>query len=249
MSDNELRVATWNVNGLDATHLDLRMEAACFALLLREKMPHVILLQEVTRRSFFAHFRPHLLHAGFSLFPDPPASDSAYFCVLAARLPVAESWRRPFPGSFMGRALLGALLGAGDGPGLLVTTAHLESMKSGSGERIAQLEQTLRLIADHPGPALFAGDANVRDAEVPRAPSSAEVDDAWIACGSPSAAGHTWTPPGRSHPRMRFDRIWLNRRPGWRASAVAIVGRDPVEGAGGLTPSDHFGVEVTFELG
>jgi len=257
MADNELRIATWNVNGLDATHLDLRSEAACLTLLLRGKLPHVVLLQEVVRRSFFAHFRPHLLHAGFTLFPEAPVSDSEYFCVLASRLPVLESWRRPFPGSAMGRALLGARLGAGldaglddaAQPDLLVTTAHLESLKAGSAERVAQLEQALRLIADHPGPAVFAGDTNLRDAEVPRAPSAAEVDDAWIAAGSPRAADHTWTPPNSPRPRMRFDRAYMNRRPGWRAAAVVAFGKDPVEGAGGLTPSDHFGLEVTFEVG
>ncbi len=122
-----MRVTTWNLDGLDDRHLDLRAEAACLTLLLRPDPPDVILLQEVVRRSWFAHLRPHLTAAGYTLLPaSPDVAGGDYFCAVAVRagLPIREAAREPFPGSRMGRALWTARLDWG-GRDLLVATAEL----------------------------------------------------------------------------------------------------------------------------
>jgi len=249
MSDTPtLTIHTWNLNGLEDDHLDLRMEAACLAMLLRDPMPHVVLLQEVVRRSFYAHLRPHLIHAGFTIVPEQLSSDSDYFCVLASRLPVREAWRRPFEGTMMGRALLGARLALSDDSELLVMTSHLESTRWGEGERRRQFAEVCQILKDEPGPAVFAGDTNLRIADVEATPAATSVEDAWMVCGSPKAAVHTWSPRGKSHPRIRYDRAYYNLHPGWRATAIRTFGAAAVAGTGGLSPSDHLAVEVTFEV-
>ena len=71
-----MHLVTWNLDGLDPRHLDLRTEAAIAALLA--DLPDVILLQEVTRRTWHAHLRPHLAHAGYAAAAVVPDDAEAY---------------------------------------------------------------------------------------------------------------------------------------------------------------------------
>jgi endonuclease/exonuclease/phosphatase family metal-dependent hydrolase len=244
----QLDLLTWNVDGLDERHLDLRSEAACLEVLLQPKHPHVVCLQEVVARTFHAHFVPHFGHAGFRPFPARPPENASYFDVLFVREPlvVVEARREPFPTTRLGRALTTAHV-SWDEHRFVVMTGHLESLREGSDERKRQLGEVVhRLRAPS---TIFAGDTNLRDAETEGALDG--IGDAWTMAGSPADLRHTWDPSatpnirgGKGWKALRFDRVLLSA--GWKATAFALVGRSPVEGAHGLWPSDHAGVRVTL---
>jgi len=242
-AEAQLRAVTWNLCGLEERALDQRSEAAVMHLLLRSDPPDVVLLQEVVRRSLVAHLRPHFAAAGYTLAPAEPVSDSEYFCAIAVapRLRPTSAWRRPFPGSRMGRALLGLQVDWG-GRDLLVCTAHLESLASGRRQRRAQVEVVADALADHDGPAVFGGDTNLRgDVSALLAPR--EVVDAFEVLGEPGPRA-TWWPLDAAGPRgrpLRFDRWWLG--PGLRAIDLQVGRPRPVAGT---RISDHRYVQLTF---
>lgn len=232
-----LAAVTWNLGGLNDREgeLDVRTEAQCFALLMPEPRPHVLMLQELVHRSWHAHWKHHLKAAGYRVLPPDPTTDSEYFSLLAvqAELAVAEHGVTPFPGSHMGRALVWAVV-----EGWWVGTAHLESGRAAAGERVRQLDQALSLVQSFPGPAVFAGDTNLRVGEEPRVSLLSQVTDAWKAAGEPAGLKHTWQGPGsyRGTPRARFDRIFFNERAAVR-ELVAVDGR---------RLSDHLGLKVVL---
>lgn len=208
-------VVSWNVAGLHAG-ADERAEAQCLAVLLSEPMPHVVALQEVVRRTWFGHWRPHLAAAGFRVAGDPTATDSEYFCVLAVRGPLeVVAW--PFAPSRMGRRCTVARSG-----GWTFATAHLESERAGADLRIAQAAAVAGALRAEPGPAAFVGDTNLRAEEEARVDGLGEVTDAWVAAGRPAAAAVTWR-GGRAS--ARFDRVWCNGAAG--VAAVDTLPTDP----------------------
>ncbi|MEZ4237216.1 MAG: endonuclease/exonuclease/phosphatase family protein [Myxococcota bacterium] len=233
-------LVSWNVNGLDDHRLDERTEAACLALLLPASLtapqppPDAILLQELVVRSWHAHWKHHLHHAGYAVFPpDPPAStDSEYFCALAIRgdHPVTAHGVEPFPNSDMGRALVWARAG-----GWWIATSHLESGAAASDVRRAQLATVAARLLAEPGPAIFAGDTNLRRDEAEGVPGADQLVDAWVAAGPPTRedARHLELPGSRT-PGARFDRALHNAaRARWRS--VDGPRRGPRRGAA----SDH----------
>jgi endonuclease/exonuclease/phosphatase family metal-dependent hydrolase len=229
-------VVTWNLGGLNDSEgaLDERTEAQCFALLLPEPRPDVLLLQELVHRSWHAHWKHHLRHARYRVLPADPTTDSEYFSLVAVRedLPVANHGSPLFPGTFMGRRLVWAEVG-----GWWLSTAHLESGRPSAPERVRQLASIVAQVRGWAGPAAFAGDTNLRVSEEDRVEGLAGVTDAWVAAGRPSGLKATWRssrPEGGGGLRgARFDRILCNER--------VVVGS--LKGFGdGL--SDHLGLRV-----
>ncbi len=207
-----LRVLTWNLNGLDDHRLDERMEAAVLGLLLTGDPPEVLLLQEVVDRALVAHLRPHLSGCGYALAVQPAAGE--YGCAAAVRRPLrmVEARMHPFDPSPQGRALV-EIEAVHDGVRWRFGTAHLESGPRAGAERAAQLDACLRVIGSHDGPAVFAGDTNLREDEAREVPDRHGVRDAWVALGRPEAGRSTWRPPARGASRwFRFDRAYVNRR-------------------------------------
>jgi endonuclease/exonuclease/phosphatase family metal-dependent hydrolase len=235
-----LRVLTWNLAGLSETLLDERTEAACFAMLLRDHPPDVVLLQEVVRRSWHGHLRHHFRAAGYTPVPaDPTATPHAYFAVAFAgpRIAIENSGVRALP-THMGRHLVW-IDGRCDGRPVRLLTAHLESLASGRRERRMQLQEIADTLRSAEGAALFAGDTNLRDAELAGIDLSG-VDDAWEVLGRPAEMAATWThPEGKA--RARYDRFYLR---GLSVESMEIVGERPF-GAGRERPSDHVGVQVS----
>jgi endonuclease/exonuclease/phosphatase family metal-dependent hydrolase len=225
-------VLSWNVAGLSEASLDERTEAQCLTLLLSEPSPHVIALQEVVRRTWYAHWRPHLAAAGFRVFPaDPTETDSAYFSLLAVRGASAEAVSVPFAPSRMGRRLVGARW-----DGWTFLTAHLESERGGGRARVDQATAIAAHLLACPGPAVFAGDTNLRIEEEPRVAGLAELTDAWTATGALPSTRATWR-GGRAS--ARFDRVWVN--------AAAQVDSFELLAAG-ASLSDHAPVRVRLRL-
>jgi endonuclease/exonuclease/phosphatase family metal-dependent hydrolase len=165
---------------------------------------------------------------------DPTRTDSSYFAALAVRteLPV-RGGVVPFPTSRMGRALVWAEVGP-----WLFLTAHLESERQGRDERLRQADAVLERLLAHGGPAVYAGDTNLRVDEEPILPRLAAVTDAWDALGRPEDARATWR-GGRYG--ARYDRIWSVRA---RPARLEVVGAGAVQELGGLPLSDHVALAV-----
>lgn len=225
-SDEELRVLTWNLNGLESSRLDSRMEKACIEMVLgvplraamagtpSPPLPHVFCLQEVIRRVHIDKLRRHLGAAGFQLFPvEPP--DREDYCLVAARPPwtMTHSEYVPFEHSKFARGFTETHLRSETGQQAVVLTAHMESLRSGSGDRTSQTMQIdARLVAlsNESQPAIFAGDTNLREAEFAAARAQGcLLRDVFDLAGRPGAHTATWWPQD-SRRGYRFDRIWLD---------------------------------------
>lgn len=242
-----LRLISWNLDGLDTRHIDQRTEAACRTIL--ERAPDVVFLQEVTQRSYFAHIRPWMQGVGYRASPPTLTRDSSYGCMMFTRPPlqVTSAVRKPFVATQMGRSLIRTTARWGDHE-LLLLTAHLESLRDGAPERLRQRDVVLEALRSHDGPAVFAGDTNLRDAEV----AGLDIRDAWELLGSPPQTRFTFDtltiPNKRGRSRARYDRVLLSDHPGWRPTGLFFLGMEPVVGTGGLFPSDHAGLEIILTL-
>lgn len=244
-----LRVLTWNLNGLDTTRLDERMERACMELVLgmdlRDAMagrpspptPDVLCLQEVVRRAHLAKLRPHLAAAGFTLHPDTPPREDGEYVLIAVRAPirVLEERYTRFEESPLARGWLELVIER-EGERARVLTAHMESLRSGKDARVAQaLEIDARLRASEV-PAVFAGDTNLREDEVERAVEEGFASkDAFVEAKRPRAHRETWWPE-HGERGLRFDRIWLDPKSAFAVDAFRTRRRAAL--------SDHAAVEA-----
>lgn len=239
-----LRLVSWNLFGLERRHLDERTEAAMFRVLLGgppelalqsrpPPPPPILLLQEVVERTWFAHLRPHLIAAGYQLFPEQlPARN--YFEVIAVRgLNVRRARTTRFDRTAQGRFLNVVEVDLDEGP-LTVMTAHLESLKSGSELRTEQAQRVLDALSSRPR-AVFAGDTNLRGAEVEKLEFH-QAADAFEQAGSPSVHRTTWG-------KARYDRCWSV---GMDVVAFETFGAEVLPGID-EPASDHLGIAVTLE--
>lgn len=254
-----LSLVTWNLNGLEPRDLDARTEAACLHLLLRDDPPDVVAVQEVVDRTWHAHLLPHFSHAGYAALPG--RADSEYWCALFVRgaLRVEGATLERLPDSGQGRALLEATV-TWEGQRTWIATGHLESLRSGAPTRKRQLHHVLDRLEDpaRVGRAVFAGDTNLRDAEVAEVAAARELPvlDAWEQVGT-KATRDTWRAPGSGGRRgrgFRFDRVLMGAA--LRAERVWLLGDVPVAdivgtlgaeaGAPRCLPSDHLALGVTL---
>lgn len=174
------------------------------------------------------------------MFPRPHTIEQSYHCMIFSRPRIEQAERVLFPSSFMGRALVWA-----DVAGWRVMTAHMESLRDGSRARKAQLSAVMAALDAAGRPAVFGGDTNLRDAEVP---PLADARDAWRLSGAPEDRRYTWdlvrnrnkTMPGGRRPRARYDRVFVS---GCRVASFDLIGEAALPG-GGMWPSDHFGIQV-----
>ncbi|MDQ3038074.1 MAG: hypothetical protein M3Y87_37120 [Myxococcota bacterium] len=249
----DLRVLTWNVDGLSESQLGERMETLCLEITIggdleaaaagrpTPPMPHVIALQEVVRVAHLAYFAPHLSAAGFSLWPGGPPEGREYYEVLAVRAPWAleRCERRPFADSPLARAgTIATLRHAESEQRLVVITGHLESLRSGSDARLAQAREIASWMAAEPSPAIFAGDTNLRDAEWKSIEPELGLRDAFVELGSPKACRATWYPEDDRRTGFRFDRMWL----------CGSVSAQSMRLRRCRGSSDHAGVETALRL-
>lgn len=240
-----MKLVSWNLNGLEDEHIDMRTEAAMFQILLgapieaaidpgfKPNTPDIILLQEVVERTYHAHVKPHLQAAGFTFFPEAPIERS-YFEVVAVRQKIIDVNYETFSYTQQGRGLTTLKL-----DGLTVMTAHLESMKPGKHERLDQAQFVIDQMTKL-GPCIFAGDTNLRKAEW-EVLNHANVVDAWESAGSPKSHQMTWH---QEQSKSRFDRAWAHDI---GIKSFETFGKKKVS-AINTKPSDHLGLRIELEL-
>lgn len=196
-------------------------------------IPDVLMFQEVVDRTLAAHLRPHLTAAGYTILPTR-APEREYYEVIAVRAPsVVVAHDVVALETEQGRELVEVVVER-EGRRWLLLTGHLESLRGGARLRMDQAARVLERLRDHGGPAVFAGDTNLRQTEADRL---GPLLDAWEACGSPARHRWTW---GQRRSKARFDRVWGH---GVTFHDFGCTGRDAVT-AGGDRPSDHLAVRV-----
>ncbi|CAM9604760.1 unnamed protein product, partial [Ectocarpus fasciculatus] len=153
----------------------------------------------------------------YRAFPPRVPVERRYFTltfVKVGTVTVQESGRKDFPHSLMGRDL-STVRATFNGKPMLLMTSHLESEKQSSEERKSQFNQVLKqLLAFRGGHAIFAGDTNLREAEVKQEKLAKEAGDMWQLCGADPERRFTWDMAnndnhvfgGGFQPRARYDR-------------------------------------------
>jgi endonuclease/exonuclease/phosphatase family metal-dependent hydrolase len=238
-----MNLVTWNLNGLEDEHLDVRTEAAMFHILLgvpiekaattpnfKPNTPDIVVLQEVVERTFHAHITPHFKAAGFTIFPEKP-SERSYFEVIAVRHPILEANYSKFEYTQQGRGLTTLSI-----DGLTILTAHLESQKPGASMRVDQAENILKIMNKHEGAIVFAGDTNLRKSEWENLKTE-HIKDAWETAGAIKKYKTTWQ---NAPYKARYDRVWLKNL---EIKNFETFGKEKVTGIDQI-PSDHYGIRA-----
>lgn len=231
------RLVTFNVS-MSSDRLQLRMRAV--ADLVAALEPEVVALQEVTHRSLRILLEGEWF-ARSHFVPGPDEIDALprYFTMLFSQRPFELAERHRFKRSRMGRELV---VGRPEGRSLVVGTSHLESLPESSRERLRQLRWSLEHLAAYPQ-AVLMGDMNL----IPEADGTIVPPepwrDAWLEAGHAEEEGYTFDcerNPWAHEYRNRLDRVFCHLGPGWRVGGVRLIGTQEL--AGGIPPSDHFGL-------
>eukprot|EP00903_Cladosiphon_okamuranus_P013082 g12203.t1 len=252
------RVVSWNIDCLNGENKMARVEEACAIILETEPTPDVILLQEVDS-DVFPILNARLGAGGrYRAYPRRVPVENRYFTIMFVKtstVTVLDSGREEFPHSRMGRDLA-SIRATFNGKPFLIMTSHLESEKQSSNERKAQFNKALRqLLGFRDGPAIFAGDTNLREPEVKKEKLAKEAGDMWQLCGADPDQRFTWDMAkndnhvfgGGFQPRARYDRMFVNPEAQSLAKAFALLGTQRMAPPHSCFPSDHFGMDARFE--
>jgi tyrosyl-DNA phosphodiesterase 2 len=261
--EEELRVLSWNVDGLDSMEddvTDILGRTLWIVKTINERRPHVVLVQELI--DFNLNIFKETLGRAFHIYlqKDPKQPYFVGIFVHKATVDVVgEPADIPFPTSKMGRGALGLKVEIkGNNKIYECITCHLESLRESSGERSNQLaivdshiRQSLRREKDIR--IILGGDLNIRENEVP---SEWKRKDCWVLSGRNPDNEYTWdlmlndnaTMPHGGKPRCRFDRFYVfsNEEDDKYVKSFSLVGKERVEGLGRF-PSDHFGIMVSLD--
>lgn len=211
--------------------------------------------------------------APYDLHIDPSwPEELPYFCLLLTRKKLfynSSTSAMRFATSRMYRGYVSACGTISSGANLFIVTSHLESSKESTAERKSQLLQILdkmRERVDEGYSTFFAGDTNLREAEVPaseiikkrkagetgrgkRKSMKEKFSDVWVMAGGSDVNKFTWDTQsndnlgmvGDIRPRSRYDRAFvLSPSNAERVSRFNLVGRERLEC--GRFISDHWGV-------
>ncbi|CAM9599777.1 unnamed protein product [Laminaria digitata] len=116
--------------------------------------------------------------------------------------------------------------------------------------------QALRkLLTFREGPAVFAGDTNLREAEVKQEKLTKQAGDMWQLCGGNPDLRFTWDMlnndnhvfGGGFKPRARYDRMFVNPQTKSSAKSFSLLGTQRMAPPEACFPSDHFGMDACFE--
>ncbi|MBI3615414.1 MAG: endonuclease/exonuclease/phosphatase family protein [Candidatus Omnitrophica bacterium] len=208
---------------------------------IRTLNPDLLCLQEVADEKLLDSFSyPTRLHT-----PESGLAVLARFPAAAHRV-VTYQTQSPFE-TYPRQALM-VHLDLGTKP-LWAVTTHLAWMAQDEAARGAQVQELLGLVTALGEDVLLSGDFNA----APEAPSIRKIQEAGFldlfATAHPDEPGITWdnrNPFIQSHsekfPDRRIDYLFLRKKGAERFgfSRCEVACRTP--GAGGLHPSDHYGV-------
>ncbi|CAB3359841.1 Hypothetical predicted protein [Cloeon dipterum] len=261
---------SWNIDGLDKRNLGPR--TANLTRILKEESPDVVFLQEVVPETI-DELKSNLQDYKFLVQDYEKNMAEAYFVATLLKkntVKVLEHVDRPFNNTVMMRGLLITEIEVA-GIKMWLLNTHLESTANYKQARVAQLQMAFKEMKEkcQTHHVLFAGDLNLRDAEVGLAgdiPSGAV--DLWEACDKRDTCKYTWDSSRNSNiqlgsfsqgsssrrpykPRLRFDRAYLGTCKGNSNRPLAVhfglVGIEKVPNRQCYT-SDHWGLQVHFTV-
>ena len=257
--DETFSVVQWNIDGLSEAYITSRTCQAADQVLKAD--PDVVMVQEVVPETLI------LLKSMLAPTYVPAGSGgthlSGYFTstFVHTRNNIVRHSRDDFTGlarSAMGRDTLTCVV---DIMGREVTfiNSHLESMKDNGAVRVEQLKSIcIRMLNTSTGPAIAAGDLNMRDAEQKIAFDSTGGDrgvlkDAYVEFGKPKDCYGTWIMPNKEEVKCRFDRCYHNGRgielvPCASSSPIGLLGQKRLSPCGNQRPSDHLGMHTRFKF-
>ncbi|KAL3891596.1 hypothetical protein ACJMK2_003852 [Sinanodonta woodiana] len=252
---NQIRIMSWNIDGLDQKNKQLRVEGVCDEI--NKKTPHVVLLQEVVMemQQILEEKCP-----SYSLFS---AGENNYYIAILLRrdCTVFEDKRiTTFPSSTMFRNLL-TIKCTVKGIKFDILTSHLESTRPATRERKRQLKTAFENVkqADSNRTVIFGGDLNLRDKELDEIQGIPnDVYDVWEVTGKRPEVKFTWDMERNDNlewgfeqkPKCRFDRMYIRHcRPRAKVKPVhfELVGSKRLPSCQRF-PSDHWGLLVHFNL-
>ena len=265
VSGLQLRVLSWNIDGLDGKNRDERTRE--IVQYVRRLTPHIVYLQEVVPPTIEI-IRDSLEHS-YSVHTSPaPSFEVAYYTAILVSKTcpqlslVSKAEMFDFPGSNMGRQLLHLSINV-CGVRMRLCTSHLES--TGQPKCATERKEQLRFCFDYITKrtakgevCLFGGDLNLRDKEVSQVGLPTTVLDVWEACGSVEEHKYTWDVsandnlqwPFPNKPRLRFDRLYLSPKGGELVQPVSfeLVGKERIPSCLLRFPSDHWGLLAAFNV-
>jgi endonuclease/exonuclease/phosphatase family metal-dependent hydrolase len=234
-----VKLVSWNIDGLSEIPLMERLDTI-FSLLLSVD-PDIILFQEVIPQ-VIDFLDQNLNRFGyFSTDIDSVSVQLPYFCRSYLKFQYQTSFLSSnfveFPHSHMNRGYNTMILELESHSHLLILNTHLESCKESSFERKQQLQECFHILSQHNGPAILAGDLNLRDHEIKSkkefpqlylqnsssslitsssASNSTSVStshhcriiDCWEQVGASPSSRFTWFFSIRPDIRARYDRIY-----------------------------------------
>jgi endonuclease/exonuclease/phosphatase family metal-dependent hydrolase len=257
-----LKICTWNIDGLDEANIEDRVVSICSMLVSLD--PDVILLQEVTL-SILDQIVILFKAMGYMNMENSRPRVPYFTMIIARNEVVARGYRRrDFAGieskSLMCRDISSVKIPY-DGGDILIITSHLESCKESSARRCAQLAECFQEMNAHDGPVIFGGDLNLRDAEAKKTLKTAKgkemkIIDCWEAMGSDCKHRFTWFLPGNPSVHARFDRFFFNCHQDVNLASFRLFADESAMNSGGssvstrsnIPLSDHCGLMLEFSV-
>jgi len=209
-----LRVMQWNI---DFNSDNVFSRTSHLIEIIGKEKPDVIFMQEVSavetgpRGSSYHLLKSRLVDTGiYALYADDLIVERHpfYFAITLIRkriLTKLDPEYIRFQRTKMARHLIvlraGLLTESGEHEVCLLNS-HLESLPSGTADRIAQFQEVLKIMRNEPRPSIFGGDTNLRAREirlgdvrlpeeesvvVPEGEFDVRVSDAWAQAGAESS--------------------------------------------------------------
>jgi len=252
------KVLEWNIQGLLPDCLKERTESIIKEINLLK--PDAVFLQEMVNFSF------NMMKEGckeYNFHVQECTID--YYVVILTRkssLSVQKQEIISFANSKQGRQLIKVEAIKEDQP-IVLMTSHLESLRTGSEERLSQLKKVFQEMNCCSSDCLviFGADTNLRDYEYKSFCGQnkilkSNIVDAWEDIGRPIDSAFTWDLTQNDNQvkngkaRLRFERVYIRTISDsleckYRPRKISLIGKSRV--AGGYFPSDHWGLVVSVK--
>ncbi|KAG7451678.1 uncharacterized protein BT62DRAFT_442136 [Guyanagaster necrorhizus] len=255
-----MTIVSWNVNFV--ANVVARERLRCALEHIRRVVslyPHpcCILLQEIRGPGFQTILSTDWIQNCFFVIPQSEATDdNGYGCVtlISNNLPLVGAWSLPFPSEMNRSAILTDLLFA-SGPGrppvkVRLANVHLESLSSGAGARVIQLNITAERLRDVGVDfGIVGGDMNAISNSDKVLPESCGLVDSWKGAEY-DESGFTWGyQPTSRFPPGRLDKICHTLPQSFNFTLdvprrIGVDLRSPTD----RWVSDHYGLATIFRV-
>lgn len=220
--ERELKVVSWNVNGLDRGYLALRTKAQCSEIL--HQLPDIILLQEIVSETVEV-FKSQLkskyrIISSDTFFTQANREIPPFYQLIGWNKETIKRIGKPELERFSERGNHRHIISCsfklknssntGKNSNFYISTSHFESSRRASEERKQQFKFTLDRLSDivcgeeHCSLGIFGGDTNLREKEASEILSSdnyVNINDCWskVCPSTDKESKYTWDMAKNTH--------------------------------------------------